>query len=418
MIEIGNLPKGIIEKKSYIGLTDGTFINQQLIETNTDDNTQNRTRLIIPAGTRMKDKNGDEINSSNVDIKVRYLDPNTDAIHGFPGGVNPNDVLDKEGKEIDGGVNFISSGLMQIQMKGGDKIVKNFSKPISAEMELRAEQSNPITGEKIKEGDIIPLWSRDDESGIWQAEGNATVLSLNGKLVAKFEMNHLSCWNLSFIYNYEGNSNPLNIIFDAPWESYSGDFKITMYTSGNNSILTSYLGSIKNGSVAILRQTPNLNSVYLVISDNESGKTYQTETFNPKTKGKINVDVSSFFNKDLITISLKYTIKCTNDMIKPNSGVFLTITDLETNKRKIIRSPSEKSGSPSDRLEMRLKDKGRYKIETFGLDGSIISYESILDISNLTYDKNKLNGFTIDKLEYNPSTKKIEADVSYITSKC
>lgn len=417
MIEIGNLPNGIIEKKSYLGLSIGTFSSQQIIETDTDENTQNKTKLTIPAGTIIKDKNGDEIKSSNVDVRIRYFDPNTQAIDVFPGGLNPQDVLDENGKQIEGGVNFISSGLMQIQMKAGDKIVKNFSKPISAEMELRADQSNPITEEILKEGDSIPLWSRDDETGQWKSEGVAKVVSSNGKLVAKFEMNHLSSWNLDFVYYYGGNPTPLNIVFDAPWEGYSGNFKISMY-SGNNYITGSYLGSVKNGTVSILKPTPKLNSVYLVISDYESGKQIKTETFNPTTKGTIRIDVNSCLIKDLITISLKYTIKCTNDMIKPNSGVFLTITDLETNKRKIIRAPSVKSGSVTDRLEMRLKDKGRYKIETIGLDGSVISYESILDISNLTYDKNKLNGFTIDKLEYNPTTKKIEADVSYITSKC
>lgn len=416
MIEIGNLPNGIIEEKSYIGLSNGSFNSQQIIETEIDENTQNKTKLTIPAGTIIKDKDNNIINSSNVDIKIRYFDPNTEAIDVFPGGLNPQDVLDENGKQIEGGVNFISSGLMQIQMKAGDKIVKNFSKPISAEMELRADQSNPITEEILKEGDSIPLWSRDDETGQWKSEGVAKVVSSNGKLVAKFEMNHLSSWNLDFVYYYGGNPNPLNIVFDAPWEGYSGNFKISMY-SGNHYITGTYLGSVKNGTVSILKPTPILNNVYLVIYDFESGKKIKTQTFNPTTKGTLHVDVSSCFI-DLITISLKYTIKCTNDMIKPNSGVFLTITDLQTNKRKIIRAPSVKSVNVSDRLEMRLKDKGRYRIETIGLDGSVISYESILDISNLTYDKNKLNGFTIDKLEYNPITKKIEADVSYITSKC
>lgn len=414
IIEIGNLPKGLTEHKTAIGISNSTLTTQSVIETNSDENTPNKTKITIPAGTKVTDQNGNEILGTNLDVKLRYFDPNTEAIDVFPGGLNPHDVLDKNGKQIEGGVNFISSGLMQIEMKSGDKIVKNFSKPVSAEMELKANSTNPLTGEILVVGDTIPLWSRDDQNGQWKSEGVASVVNVNGKLVAQFLMNHLSSWNLDFVYHYGGNPDPLDIIFDAPWEGLSGQFKVTMFTNGGSYISTSYLGSIKNGSVSRLKPTPKLNSVYLVVTDYESGKTIKTETFNPKTIGTIHIDVSACLIKDLITVSLKYTIKCLNNNIKPNSGAFLTITDLSTNQRKIVRTPT----SNSEKLELRLKNKGKYRIETIGLDGSVIFYETTLDIDNLSYDKNKLNGFYIDKLEYNQTTKKIEAEVTYVTSKC
>jgi hypothetical protein len=417
LIEEGNLPKGLIEEKTTATLQNGVFTKQEVIKTSVDDNTSNYTKLTIEPGTTMKDINGEIITGSKLDVNVRYFDPTTEAIDVFPGGLNPQNVLDEKGNEIEGGVNFISSGLMQIEMKANDKIVKNFSKPISAEMQLSPHEANPFTGEKLKQGDTIPLWSRNDITGQWKAEGTADVVYDNGILVAKFKINHLSSWNLDFVCWMPTSAIPLDVIFTTKTgESKTGNIRATMYTQNGSYITYNHFGSVKDQQVSRLPFTPNGVTVYLELTNYENGKKFKTELFNPTTKGKVYVDLTSILQTELVNVSLKYTIKCTNNKFTPKGRTFITITDLLTNSRKIISTPSMKSNTISENLKFSLVNNREYKIETIGLDGKIISYQTIFNKSNLTYSK--LNGFTVNKLIFNNETQTVEADVSYITTKC
>lgn len=415
MIETGNLPAGMVEHKTEVTLSSGTFTSNEIIETVGDANTSNTAKMEIQAGTTMKDKNGTVLTGGKVSVKVNYFDPRTEAVEVFPGGLTPQDVLDSTGKKIEGGVQFISAGLMQIEMKVGSSTVAEFSKPVAAEMVLDEKQENPMTGEKLVEGDKIPLWSRNDETGQWKHEGDAIVVSKNGALVAEFEMNHLSSWNLDFFYGTT-TSKKLDIVFDADWVTSTGDCSVYMYAKDGSYIAGSYQGGIKNGDINTMDNTPNVASVYLVITDWNSGKSITTENFDPQTKGTIHVDVNSFNETGLVTIALKYNVKCTKNKIKPNSGTFITLTDLVTNRRTIYRLPAITSALTTDNLKVRLRNNRSYKVETVGLDGSVISYESLLNTANLTYTN--LKGFTVDKLIYNSTSNTVEAEVTYVTNKC
>ena len=417
LIEVGNLPKGLIEEKTTATLQNGVFTKQEVIKTSVDENTSNSTKLTIDPGTTMKDINGEIITSSKLDVNVRYFDPTTEAIDVFPGGLNPQNVLDKNGNKIEGGVQFISSGLMQIEMKANEKIVKNFSKPISAEMQLSPNDANPFTGEKFKQGDTIPLWSRNDITGQWKAEGTADVVNENGKLVAKFKIGHLSAWNLDFRCWMPSTAIPLDVILTTKTGEFkTGNIEATMYTQAGSYITYNSLGSVYDQQVSRLPFTPSGVKVYIEFINYDNGQKIRTDLFDPTTKGKLYVDLSSILEPELVNISLKYTVKCTNNKFTPKGRTFITITDLVTNRRKIISTPDAKSSTISDNLKFSLINNREYRVETIGLDGKIISYQTIFNKSNLTYSK--LNGFTVNKLIFNNATQTVEVDVSYITTKC
>ncbi len=58
---------------------------------------------------------------------------------------------------------------------------------------------NPNTNATIKAGETIPMWSLNDETGQWRAEGNATfATNAAGKLVARLQITHLSDWTCAY----------------------------------------------------------------------------------------------------------------------------------------------------------------------------------------------------------------------------
>jgi hypothetical protein len=421
MIETGKLPEGIAETKTTANLTNGEFASTFTFETTTTNGSAQATSFEIAPGTTMIDTEGKPIVGSSLDIKARYFDPSSDALEVFPGGLNPQNVKDEKGNDIEGGVQFYSSGLMHIEMKAGDKIVKNFSKPVSAEMELKVGQENPLTGEIIVAGDSIPLWSRDDISGDWKNEGYAKVVSKNGKLVAEFEMQHLSSWNLDHFettQSFSKISNVLNINLKTAWTNPSGNFEVIMLTPNNMVLSRKNLGSTYDGMTATLYQVPNTPKIKLKIINKANNKELTTNEFDPRNTKELEVRIGSLILDNSVDITLKYNVKCTsNKKFSPRSNAYLIVRDLTTRKRYVFRTGTGRQALQGT-LDMTLVNGNKYLVQAIGLDGKIISYEAVLDINKLTYDKAKLKGFTVDKLEYNSTTKKIEVEVTYTSSKC
>jgi hypothetical protein len=419
MIESGKLPEGITETKTTTLLDNGKFTSAYTFETPALNGAKQETSFKIESGTTMTDIDGKVIDGNNLEIKARYFDPSTDAIDVIPGGLTPQNVKDINGSPIEGGVQFYSSGLIQIEMKAGEKIVKGFSKPISAEMELKANQENPLTGEPIVAGDSIPLWSRDDISGVWNNEGFAKVVSENGKLTAKFEMLHLSSWNLDHFERATSIFRKLTLNFKTnTWKNPSGNFEILMLTPSNMVLARNNFGAIYNGQKLNLNRVPNIPKIKFRIINKSNNKEVETALIDPKTISMLDIDISKLDIDKSIDISIKYNVKCQqNTKFKPEANAFLIIYDKTDNKKYVFRT-GKGIDATQGTLNLSLKEGNKYLIQTTGLDGKLISYESILDRKTLNSVKPVLNGLTVDKLIYNETTNKIEVELTYTTSKC
>jgi hypothetical protein len=175
--------------------------------------------------------------------------------------------------------------------------------------------------------------------------------------------------------------------------------------------------SLYNGYVSTMSRTPNIENVYLEVYNQNSNTSVKSEKFNPSTKGTLIFKYEPIPLDQEVTVSIKYKVTCTsNKKIRPNSGAWIIVQDLDTYKRQTFRTPKMTSANTDGALEIKLVNGRKYKIMTFGLDNKLISYESVLDINNLKYDQ--LKGFKVNKLEYNKSTKTVEVEVEYVTDKC
>ena len=429
LIEEGTtLPTGLSELKTTAALTGGSPTAPVVIETKEEAGTVQTAKLELATGTVMTGLDGKTLSGSNLDIKVRYFDPRTDANDVVPGGLNPQDVLDKNGKAISGGVKFMSAGIIKVDMFVDNQKVKGFDKQVAVEIELTVGQDNPLTGKTLVAGDKMPLWSRNDETGQWKNEGEATVAQKGNVLVAQFNVTHLSSYGLCFIDDelmFQTNMNFNFTDYEYVSEGYTGNELMEMYTGR----MVNIIGYSKGGTIIMqktsiyaspymisgLYNIPRVDAAYFIIEDAVTGKTFKTEEINTKTKNSYIFDLNKLDDANAINLSLDYTVKCTANKMVPISSTYAVITNLDTKKKITVRIWAPSSQSKGG-LKLKLMNMANYRIETIGLDGKIISYESILDIKNLT-TKN-INGFTIDKLIYNPSTKKVEAAVTYITSKC
>ncbi|MFN5443873.1 MAG: hypothetical protein ACK48V_06555 [Crocinitomicaceae bacterium] len=422
VIEKGNLPSGIAEESKSYKLNAGAFSTNEIFSTKPENGTEETASLTFRAGTKFRDKDNNLISGDSVRTKVRYYNVSDESVQVFTGGLSPQNLIDKNGKEIVGGVNFFTAGLMDIDMSVGGKEVKSFDIPLQAEMKLNPMQDNFMTGQKIKVGDSIPVWSLDETTGQWKEEKSAIVVeSLSGGLAAKFEINHLSSWNLDWGWSAFGSygdaGGALDVKFTAPWSNATGNYEVTLRSPNGGYLGALHCASIFNGFIAHFRRTPRIPLAYIEIFDNLTGNlVVKSDLFNPGTKGSLEIKMPQN-TIEYIDIALTYELVCTkNPKLKPNTSTWICVTDLQSNKSQRYYTGISSNKTTKGSLEIRLVNGKNYKVSTVGIDGKLISCEVVFDVKNLQYQN--IKGLEVKKLEYNPTTKKVIVDCKYTTDKC
>ncbi len=186
-------PVGASSKTETLSLVNG----QTLTISPTVDKPELAQISILP-NTKVKDKDGNEISSTNVKAQVvQYGIGKNEYLNNFPGGLMPETIILKDGTSSLG--TFISSGFLAIDMESNGKKVAGFSQPIDLKIGINPDLINPETNLNVREGDKIPTWSLESDTGIWSEEGIALVTKeSDGKLVANFKVPHLSYWNMGW----------------------------------------------------------------------------------------------------------------------------------------------------------------------------------------------------------------------------
>ena len=420
VIEIGNHPSGVAEETKNIPLTNGVISSDQYLNTIVENGATETVSLKLPSGTKMLNKNGEPISGASMSTNVRFYDVSDESIHVFPGGLAPQLVTDKDGKKIDGGIHFFTAGLMDVDMKIGDDEVKKFSNPIDAEIKINENQDNFTTGQKVKEGDLIPLWSLDELTGQWQEEGTAKVVNSNGSLTAQFKITHLSGWNLdwgwSMFGSYGTKKVKLDVIFETSWVNPTGLYEVTLRSPNGGYLGALHCTPIYDGFVATFESTPNIPLAYIEIYDRVTKKiVHKSAPFNPSTQNKYNVKIADSPLK-YVDVSLTYSLVNTkNPKLKPTASAQIIITDLVSGIKTSFFTGSISMKSDKGNIKVRLISGRNYKVSTLGKDGKIISCESVFDINDLSKLKyDKINGLNVKKLQYNATNKTVEIECEYL----
>lgn len=203
MVELNNAPEGVavLVNRDYTLDNTGTVPSKIEIQTPVVPNKPENVKLVINPGTVMRDADGNPV-TGNISIEMAHHDNRAfESVNSFPGGFFIDNVVDENGNKMEP-ITFQTLGLVNLEIKAGDKKVKTFSEPILASVELNETSTNPNTGAAIKEGDSVPIWSRDQSNGQWKFEGYEIITKdpTSGKLVTVMKITHLSPWNIDWFW--------------------------------------------------------------------------------------------------------------------------------------------------------------------------------------------------------------------------
>lgn len=302
-------------------LNSGVLGSNVSLATSTNTGTTETATITLPSGTKFYAANNTQITSGNLTAKmVYYSAADQNALNAFPGGFNANDVIGQDGKAISGGVTFVTAGFLAVNMKVGSTVVKSFSQPLQVSMDINQSLINPNTGNAVKEGDVIPVWSLDETTGQWKFEANGTITAVGGKLVMQYNMGHLSYWNIDWAYSKGGASacfKEFKVIVNTPkpffgkvYLATAGGQQLTA-SSGGYSLITSGQ-AFSFGGVA-----PSLSGVKIVAADRDGKVLAESNSFNLcDLSGAVTVTVpSTTVFPESSYIEMDVSARCTNKSI-------------------------------------------------------------------------------------------------------
>ena len=202
---------GIVDSKAITNGSTGTEIT---ITTPVNVGIAQKTAITIPTSTGLLDASGQSVGGSQLETRILFSGTATNGVTPLvPGGNFASNVIGANGQALTGGINFYPAGTVSIDMFSGGKEVKTFTKPVIVDMEVNTAMINPTTNQPIKAGETIPMWSLNDETGQWKAEGNATfILNGAGKLAARLPITHLSGWAIAYGISLSSTCNTTIVI--------------------------------------------------------------------------------------------------------------------------------------------------------------------------------------------------------------
>ena len=299
-------------------------------------------KITIPEGTQVEDADGNAISASQLTSSiVDYSAVSTTSYGAFPGGFSPTNIVDGSGNQLNGGqpINFVSAGLISIKMDAGGTPVHHFSKPLQVSMKLDPTTTNFITGQSIRAGDVVPLWSLAEETGQWKSEGNVTITTDGGgNLLANFQTTHLCCFNLDWSWTVVGHPYgtcfvPLRVTIHCG-AGRSGVFDVTIVTPANQYLAGAHGEFVHDGDVIVFPSVPSIAQCRVVISDFNLYLNprlpilAQTGLFNPCTQGSVDLFWGAPAAPDFINVTLNISGHCSNKNVNVLASGWFFIYDV------------------------------------------------------------------------------------------
>lgn len=200
MTDISNPPPGVIvqETKDAGNLESETGTVESEIVVNTQGG---EAEIIIPAGTVIKDSDGNTL-SGSLDVTLVYFDNLLDgSLAAFPGGLMTR--VNQNGQTLDGA--FFSAGFVALEITDENGIAaETFEEnPIQLNMGIQGATYNPETSSPIAAGDNLPVYSYNTNNGEWTLEQNVTVETGTNRsdFMVTAELTHLSYWNFDWFWS-------------------------------------------------------------------------------------------------------------------------------------------------------------------------------------------------------------------------
>jgi hypothetical protein len=233
--------------------------------------TQTQVAITITAGTVFKDANNNPIQNSNglVINATSFSNGSSESVSSISGGLD--NVSTSEGNAT-----FVMASAVNINTFLGGVAVKSFSTPIPVVVNLPAATANPVSKQNIKEGDVIPLWSKSEGNANWIREGNCVVEKdqATGRLKTTMLISHLSTWMAAFRQELCGQ--PLKINYSSNDKSISTLYVAAYAKDGNGQLLSDKVVSAQNGDAIYFSLPSNIDvTVKMFAGSSDAGSLIQ-----------------------------------------------------------------------------------------------------------------------------------------------
>lgn len=334
---------GVGRVEKTVNITDGVLPETIFLETSMNDELTNKARVTVIAGTQFQDVNNNAILGSELKLELVNFSPtNVDALASFPGGFSPQSVILEDGEEAND-IAFVTAGFISIDMFVGDVEVKNFSEPITITMSIDEKSINPETGELVKIGDVIPVWSYSKDDGEWEYHGESEVKEIEGIPQVEYTTTHLSWYNMDFRgrrcsrWSWGGNNGtPVTLSVSLPGVGQNQSHRLlsTFVYAGTNQAVSYYATKTKywyDGQTFELNNTPAGRNLQLVVYSgssryNRGEEVFRSQSFDGCAGGTINIDASSMISKlppPPVNINVQFSGECNGRIIKPTMYMYM-----------------------------------------------------------------------------------------------
>ena len=413
LVSLSTPPAGAAVSQTDKALTGGVSVAETKIETAVSPTTPQSVELLLAAGTQVQDANKQPINAASVKTTMVYYgtsDPaSLQAAAPFMTAVNP---VGPNNQTITGNVSFITAGAVSINMTAGNTAVKNFSRAMTANVSINPALINPNTGIAVKAGDVIPVWSLNEETGQWTYEGTSTVETEGGKLVAEISITHLSTWALNF---YTASSCPFTATINlaADIKAYAGYTVVYEFNGQAIAILSPELSTnAPAGTTSIKLKNPvpfSIKGKVVVYAAGSTGrvKIVESPQLSDCSDFTLNIPAPEFI--DFVDTDISFVAKCTNKNIIAYPTTWMALNDItdgtSINVHMIDGKVSAKLKNGHSYSMSAVYDEKTYKSEAVVIDRT-----KTVNVSNAA-------GLKVTGV-YTSGTKKMVLDAEFVVSDC
>lgn len=258
MVAIAAPPAGVEAARSAeSAAVGGNGVTARALAASSTDADAPAASITLPANTTLTDASGAALTGDLTIDVAHHTSGTADALETFPGTLTAridnadafNATNPRSLAEGDAG-NFVSGGFTSITVTdAAGKVAHNVNgadasvKPLTLKVKVSADTVNPDTNALVKAGDTLPVWSYDNETGVWKFEANGTVTAEGTDLFVTYMTNHLSFYNLDWYQGKVCHGVKLNLVNGGSSRlrvrlvRVGGGFDATLYYTGEGDVI-------------------------------------------------------------------------------------------------------------------------------------------------------------------------------------
>jgi len=277
LLKISKLPEGVAVKTTKTSAVAGELTKDFVVNVTSKapgtSTTETVATATFPASTVFIDANNSVITTAgDFNISVfNYSAETPAAISSLPGGLQASTTTAADLSTI------ILAGAVDITANIGGTAIKSFDTPIPFEIKLSEGVFNPISQTAITAGDILPVWSKDENSVVWKREGEATIENdpATGGLKVTIQVSHLSTWMVAYLLPQCANTTILK--YDSTTDEVMTALINVNVKGGDNQLIATKTVTITDGDDIELLLPKDVNfTVTVYDASSTSGIPYST----------------------------------------------------------------------------------------------------------------------------------------------